>query len=163
MDADRVGHEVLAPDGPAFEEVAARWPSVLVDGAIDRRALGRIVFADPSQLAELEAITHPLIRGRLAALVAGADGPVVVEIPIPVGWLPDEWPVVVVDAPDDLRRERLAARGMDPDEIVARMAAQPSREAWLAMADHVVDNRGDRSALTREVARLVEVLGDVPA
>ena len=57
IDADEVGHRVLEPGGRAFDPVAGRWPSVVVDNAIDRGALGRIVFDDAAQLAELEAIT----------------------------------------------------------------------------------------------------------
>ncbi len=159
VDADRIGHEVLEPGGAAFERVTARWPDVVVGGRIDRRALGRIVFGDPDELAELEALTHPAIRAAALERLADVDGLAVLEVPIPVRWAPEEWPVVVVDAPDEVRVARLADRGMDADEITQRMAAQPSRDEWLAMADHVVDNSGDRAQLQREVDELLSVLG----
>jgi dephospho-CoA kinase len=135
---------------------------VVVDGLIDRRALGRIVFADPEQLAALEAMTHPEIRRELATRIEEASGPVVVEIPIPVAWVPDDWPVVVVDAPDPVRVERLIGRGMDRDEVEARMAAQPSRDEWLALADRVIDNGGERSRLPDEVDGLIATLTGDP-
>ncbi|UCG41653.1 MAG: dephospho-CoA kinase, partial [Acidimicrobiia bacterium] len=47
IEADRLGHAVLAPDGAAHAAVVERWPEVATGGAIDRRALGRIVFGDP--------------------------------------------------------------------------------------------------------------------
>ena len=55
IDADSIGHEVLETGGPAFTEVVERWPEVVVEGRIDRAALGRAVFASPDALAELEA------------------------------------------------------------------------------------------------------------
>ncbi|MEX1280642.1 MAG: dephospho-CoA kinase [Acidimicrobiia bacterium] len=155
VDADRIGHEVLEPGGTAFEPVTERWPHVVVDGRIDRRALGRIVFGDPDQLAELEALTHPAIRAAALERLADIDGLAVLEVPIPVRWAPEEWPVVVVDAPDEVRFARLSDRGLDDDEITQRMAAQPARDEWLAMADHVVDNSGGRDVLQREVDRLL--------
>ncbi|MEX1288633.1 MAG: dephospho-CoA kinase [Acidimicrobiia bacterium] len=155
VDADRIGHEVLEPGGTAFEPVTERWPHVVVDGRIDRRALGRIVFGDPDQLAELEALTHPAIRAAALERLADIDGLAVLEVPIPVRWAPEEWPVVVVDAPDEVRVARLSDRGLDDDEITQRMAAQPARDEWLAMADHVVDNSGGRDVLQREVDRLL--------
>lgn len=158
VEADRIGHEVLEPEGAAHAAVVARWPAVVVDGSIDRRALGRIVFADRAQLAELEAITHPAIHRELVARVEAAEGPVVVEVPIPVPWVPDQWPKIVVDAPDEVRVARLVDRGMDLDEVTQRMAAQPSREEWLALADHVVDNGGTPEDLVAAVDRLVEAL-----
>ena len=153
-----MGHEILERDGAAHAEVVARWPSVVDDGVIDRRALGRIVFSDQALLTELEAITHPHIRRIVHERVEAAGGLVFVEVPVPVRWLPEDWPRVVVDVPDDLRVARLLGRGMDRAEIEQRMAAQPSREAWLEMADHVVDNSRSQTELEAEVEALVAAL-----
>lgn len=149
IDADRVGHDVLA--GPARHTVGSRWPSTVVDGGIDRAALGAIVFADRAQLRELEAILHPLIseeiRHRMAASNRG-----VVELSVPLEIL-DELPTVVVDAPEDVRRARLVERGLTPDQIDARIANQPTRDEWLSLATVVIDNSGPPEALHRAVAR----------
>ncbi len=155
IDADAAGHEVLEPGGEAFARVAARWPEVVRDGRIDRAALGGVVFADPTQLAALEAITHPAIAARIAAAVAAAGTDVVVvEMPVLARLVGQGWPRVVVDAPDEARVARAVARGMDEDDVQRRMAAQPSREDWLAAADYVVDNSGMREDLRGEVERL---------
>lgn len=81
IDADLVGHDVLA--GPARAAVAARWPEVMENGQVNRKALGAIVFNDRAQLKELEAITHPLIseelRYRMAATTRG-----VLELSVPI-------------------------------------------------------------------------------
>lgn len=158
IEADRVGHEVLEPHGPAFDEVAARWPSAVVDGRIDRRTLGRIVFADPTELSALEAITHPHIRRRVAEGIDGAPDTVAVEVPIPVAWLDPTWPRVVVDVPDPIRIERLLERGMTRGEIHQRMAAQPTRHEWLELADHVIDNSGGADDLEPQVEALLSTL-----
>lgn len=143
VDADRVAHETYEPGGWAFPEVAREWPGVIVEGSVDRAALGRIVFADHRELRKLEAIVHPAVRARLAELVAASgEADVVVELSVALDLLGPGFTVVVVDAPDELRIRRLEARGLLREEISRRMLLQPSREEWLALADVVVDNSG---------------------
>lgn len=159
IDADELGHQVLAPDGEAFAAVAARWPEVVEDGAVDRAALGAVVFADPDQLRELEALTHPAIAARIAAAVAGTTADVVVvELPVLRDLTGGGWPRVVVDAPDEVRVARAVRRGLDEASVRRRMAVQPSRAEWLAVADHVVDNSGDLDHLAEQVVLLWEWL-----
>ena len=156
VSADDAGHRVLAPGGEAEAAVATRWPDAVVDGIIDRRSLGRLVFAEPSGLSELEAITHPAI-GRLVrdGVDAGNDAPLVmVEVPLPIDLFGPGWPRVVVDAPEDIRIFRMRLRGMEPDEIAGRMAAQPLRDEWLALADHVIDNSEGPDELASECRRV---------
>lgn len=158
IDADAIGHRVLEPSHPCHAEVAARWPEVVTDGRVDRRALGRIVFADPAALTELESITHPAIRDELRREIDSVDLPMVaVELPFLRPFLESVDLRLVVDAPDDVRRRRLRARGMDDDEIDARMAAQPSRSEWHESADVVVDNSGDLEALEQEIDRILRL------
>lgn len=154
IDADRIGHEVIAADGQAFAAVAERWPEAVVDGQIDRRTLGRIVFSDLVQLRELEALTHPVIARRIDEVIAEHDGVVVVEMPILKPILGDGWFRVVIDVSDDARWDRLRGRGLDDESIASRIAAQPSREEWLAAADYVLDNSGTVEQLKTEVDRL---------
>ncbi|MBA2337236.1 MAG: dephospho-CoA kinase, partial [Acidimicrobiia bacterium] len=82
IDADTLGHAVLGPGGEAFGAVAARWPSVVVDGGIDRSRLAALVFADRTQLEVLQALTHPAIVARIEAAVGDADEVVAVEMPL---------------------------------------------------------------------------------
>lgn len=164
VSADHAGHRILAPGGEAEAAVSARWPEVVIDGAIDRRALGRLVFDSPAALFELESITHPAIGKMVASEVAAAgEVPLVlVEIPLPVDILGAGWPRVVVDAPEDLRIFRLRIRGMEPEEIAGRMAAQPLRDEWLALADHVIDNSGGPEELVLECLRVWHALVEPP-
>jgi dephospho-CoA kinase len=81
------------------------------------------------------------------------DGTAVVEVPIlETGLL---WPRMVVDAPDGLRFERALERGMDTEDLRARMASQPSRAQWLASADLVIPNHGSFEELEETVAGVV--------
>ncbi len=152
IEADRIGHAVLEPDGEAFEAVAARWPTVVRFGRIDRAALGAIVFRDETELAALEALTHPSIAVRIDELAAEAGGRVVVvELPLTKDLMGPGWHRVVVIADADLRLDRAVRRGMDEAEVRARMAAQAPPEAWLAIADSVIVNDGDLARLERRV------------
>lgn len=155
IDADSVGHEVLAEGGPAAREVARRWPQVVGPGGIDRAELAAIVFADSAALEDLEGITHPHIFGRIQARVQGIPDRVAIEIPLLDHELEGEWARVIVDCDDDVRLSRLTERGMEEDDAMRRMAAQPNRSAWLSRADVVIPNHGDIDELRSTVGRLL--------
>jgi dephospho-CoA kinase len=163
LDADVAAREVVEPGTDGFDAVLAEFgPDVLgPDGTLDRAALGAVVFASPDRRAALNAIVHPRVRAWMAGRAAGAPpGSVVVQdIPLLVesGLAPAFDLVVVVDAPDEVRIERLGAdRGMTRQEAAARIAAQASRAQRLAAADEVLDNAGAPEELTRQVAALWE-------
>jgi dephospho-CoA kinase len=161
IDADAVARDVVAPGSAGLAAVLERFgPSVRRDdGSLDRAALGRRVFADPGELAALEAITHPLIRAetaRRAALVP--DGAVLVhEIPLLAeGGGADAFDaVVVVEAGLATRLERLARdRGLSREEALARVAAQADDAERRRIATHVVVNDADLATLATRVDRL---------
>jgi dephospho-CoA kinase len=156
VDADRMGHRVLEPAGNAFAAVVGRWPEVLRDGVIDRGRLAGIVFADPGQLRELETLTHPHIFGTIQGELEGFEGVAVVEVPILDTGL--DWPRMVVDAPDEVRLERVLGRGMSSEDARARIASQPSRAQWLASADLVIPNHGTLEELAVTVAEVARSL-----
>lgn len=156
IDADRIGHGVLEPDGATHDAVAERWPAAVRHGRVDRAKLGTIVFTDPSELRDLEAITHPVIGAEIARSIAHAgDSVVVVEVSVPkdlvgVGWLH----TIVADLPVEQRRERLIERGMEPEEVDHRIAAQPSRDAWRARGRWIISTAGTRQEVVERVRRL---------
>lgn len=161
IDADVLAREAVAPGTPGLARVVAEFgPAVLgPDGALDRGALGRLVFDDPERRRVLEGIVHPLVRARAAELAAAAPpGTVVVEdVPLLVetGAAGRYDLVVVVDLPEDLQVARLAAeRGMAEADARARIAAQASREQRRAVADVVLDNSGTPEELVAHVDRL---------
>lgn len=155
IDADRIGHMILEPGGPAFAEVAARWPLAVSDGEIDRPTLASAVFTDRKELAALESITHPYIFDMIMAQVEELDGPVVVEIPLLNSGLGGGWRRIVVDCTDEIRLHRATDRGMTEDDARSRMSNQPSRRAWLAAADLVVPNHGSVEELRSAVLAIL--------
>jgi dephospho-CoA kinase len=160
VDADALARDVVEPGTPGLAAVVARFGDGVMapEGSLDRAALAAIVFADPAALADLEAITHPLVAERAAALLAAAPTGSVVVYDVPLLVEKDLARaydrVVIVDAPDDVRVERLVVRGMSRPDALARMAAQAPRAERLAVADDVLDNTGDESALQAQVDRL---------
>ncbi|MFC8450971.1 dephospho-CoA kinase [Kitasatospora sp. NPDC057223] len=165
VDSDLIAREVVAPGTEGLRAVAAEFgPQVLrADGSLDRPALGALVFADPERLRALNAIVHPLVRARSAELEAAAapDAVVVHDVPLLAenGLGPLFDLVVVVDAADEVRLDRLVRlRGMAEAEAKARMAAQATREARLAVADLVIDNGGPLDALAPRVRQVWDEL-----
>jgi dephospho-CoA kinase len=167
IDSDRLAREVVAVGSPGLAGVVERFGSsvLLPDGSLNRPRLGGLVFSDPAALADLNAIVHPLVRGRSDALSvqAAADGvaavvhdiPLLVDNKMAAGF--DK--VIVVEAPLELRLQRLAGRGLDEATARARIAAQASDEQRRAVADIVLDNSGSMGELSAQVdaawARLI--------
>ncbi len=161
IDSDVVAREVLAPGTEGLAQVAQRFGGEVIDadGALNRPALGRIVFAEASARAELEAITHPLIAERTAALVAeaGARDIVVHDVPLLVenGMGPAFHLVVMVHAPEEQRLRRLVDdRGMTHSDATARIRSQADEAARRAAADVWLENTGSATALRRRVEEL---------
>ena len=161
IDADAIAREVVEPGTEGLAEVVEEFgPEVLrPDGALDRPRLGDIVFADPAQRERLNAIIHPKVAERMAALeqAAGPGAIVVHDVPLIAenGHAGVYDLVVVVDAPPRSQIERLQRnRDMTREQAEARMAAQASREQRLAIADIVLDNSGSLSELDRQVGDL---------
>jgi len=152
VDADAIVRDVQAPASPVLERIAAAFGGEMLtaDGALDRAALGGVVFGDPDALARLNGIVHPAVREesarRFAAAFAADPGAVVVyDVPLLVeARVDDPWELIVVaHAPASVRIERLVAlRGLTEDAARARIAAQVDDAARLAVADVVIDTAG---------------------
>ncbi|MEO3823706.1 dephospho-CoA kinase [Actinomadura sp. B10D3] len=165
IDADKLAREVVEPGTPGLAAVVAEFGEdvLLPSGALDREKVGKIVFNDPERLAALNAIVHPLVGERMQELMDAApdDAVVVYDVPLlaenGLAGMYDE--VVVVDAPEEARLDRLVSRrGMTEEDARARMANQASREARRAVATHIVDNTGTLDDLKNQVDALWETL-----
>jgi dephospho-CoA kinase len=174
IDADRLAREVVEPGQPAHGAIVEAFgPGVLQpDGRLDRKALGAVVFADPVRRKRLEAITHPPIRerlaGRLAALAAEGfaglvffDAPVVVESGNHRSM--DRLVVVVTDAATQAAR-LMARDGLDGAEAETKIRSQMPLAEKAKLADHVIDNSGERGATEIQVAGVhAALLADLEA
>lgn len=160
VDADQLARDVVEPGTPGLAAVVEAFgPGVLrPDGSLDRAALGKIVFADAAQRRRLEGITHPLIGAETARRFAAPppDAIIVHDIPLLVeaGMGRGYDVVVVVEAPRELRLERLAHRGLPRDQAEARMANQADDAARRAVADVLLDNGGSLAELHAQIDAL---------
>ena len=165
INADQVGHQAYIPHTEAWEAVVKAFGQEILDssGEIDRKRLGAIVFSDPSHLARLNQIMHPLMARIVSEQIEGlkADGVAVVVVEaavlIEAGWdsLVDE--VWTTESPLDSVAERLMARnGFSREEVVKRMGSQMSAEERSGRAQVVVDNSGDVASLENTIRDLWE-------
>jgi dephospho-CoA kinase len=157
IDADAIVRDLERPGSAVLAQIAARFgPGVLLpDGGLDRAALRRRMLDDAAQRAALNAIVHPAVRAerdaRLRAAAARGDRVVVNDIPLLFEVMdPAAFDLVVlVDAPEAVRRARLAERGLAADEIDRLLAAQLPTEGKRARSDIVLDNGGSLAELER--------------
>lgn len=160
IDSDVLAREVVAPGTPGLAAIAERFGTGVLraDGALDRAALGAVVFADRTARRDLEEIIHPEVRARAAGLAAGAAGDAVVVQIIPLlvetGQQDAFDLVVVVDVDPDVQLARIRKRdGLSEQEALARVEAQANRSARLAVADFVIPNNGTPDELAAAVDR----------
>ena len=161
IDADAIAREVVEPGTDGLQAVVDEFGDEVLapDGSLDRAALAALVFSNTVLLSRLEAIIHPRVkRRRLAMLEQAAEDDVVVEdIPLLVekGMAPEFDVVVVVEAPIDVRVDRLVRlRGLDEDDVRNRIAHQATDEQRRRVADVVIDNSGDPETLEEQVRAL---------
>lgn len=163
VDTDALAREVVAPNSDGFMEIARVWPQVVRTGALDRAALGEIVFNDPSARERLNAIVHPHIR-RLAMEREGRakhDQLIVHVVPLlfETGYdrLVDK--TIAVVAPEDSRIARIVARdGIDEARVRARMAAQIDPEDARKRADYVIENDGSFERMRERTSEVYRTL-----
>jgi dephospho-CoA kinase len=169
IDADQLVREIQSPGQPALVQVAQRFGAGVIrtDGTLDRAALRARVLADPTALADLNRIVHPEVRRRRLTLLeeARARGDRIVVSDIPLLFEADDPAsfdaVVLVDAPEMVRRDRLVnLRGLSTVEAERMMQAQQPSAAKRARSDYVIQNDGDVPALERAAAVVWQSLLD---
>ena len=159
IDADAIAREVVEPGEPGLAAVVERFgPGVLdAEGRLDRPKLAALVFGDAAARADLNAIVHPRVALETARQAAAAppDAVVVIDVPLLVEAARSGYDVVViVEAPEPVRLERLTARGMTPDDGRRRMAAQASDADRRKVADVILDNGGSEENLEHQIDAL---------
>ncbi len=164
-DSDALVHRLLAKGGRAVPAIDAAFPGVVVDGAVDRRALGAAVFGDPAALARLEAILHPMLHGTQRDFLAGAArrGVKVAVLDIPLlfetGGERKVDVTVVVSAPPAVQKARVLARpGMTVEKFAGILARQTPDVEKRRRADHVVPTGAGRLVTRRALRCIVRKL-----
>jgi dephospho-CoA kinase len=167
LDADVLAHGVTTAGTEATHEIAARFGAGILaeDGAVDRKRLGAIVFADPVARRDLEAIVHPAVYRAVAAGLRAFERLessrfAVVDIPLlfETGHATDFDRVVVTVCPPEMQIARLMARGMTEEEGRQRLAAQWPAEEKAAKADYVIRTDKTFAETDAQVARIYQAL-----
>jgi len=158
LSTDLVSHDLL-DDRAVRNALAERWGAeVAPDGAIDRALVAERVFDDPTELAFLEGILHPLVGEAVLAWRNGVSPEVevgVVEVPLlfEAGLEKAFDATVAVVADDRIRNERLAERGQPGLE--GREDRQLGQEEKARRAEYVIRNEGSLEELDAQVAELI--------
>ena len=163
IDADQLARAVIERGTTGFDEVVAVFgDSILVNGELDRRRLGELIFSDPELKSKLEAIIHPRVRSEFEAAVASLEGDQILVYEIPLlfesGGADRFDTVITVEAKMDERIARLRKKGLHISEIEVRIAAQATREHRTSIADFVIENSGTEDELLRQVENIWDSL-----
>jgi len=159
VDADQLARAAIERGSAGFDDVIATFgDSILLNGEIDRKVLGELVFKDEAARRKLEAIIHPFVRKKFEAAVASLkdNETLVYEIPLIVETnAQNQFDIIItVEADYDKRVERLRARGLHLSEIDLRIAAQATRAQREAVADFLIENNGTQDELLRQVENI---------
>jgi dephospho-CoA kinase len=167
IDSDQLVREAQKPGHPALREIASRFGAELIrpDGTLDRAGLRAKVLADSRELSALNRIMHPAVHQRRHELLTEArvrgDRIVISDIPLLFEAAdPSEFDaVVLVDAPEPVRRARLlASRSLQHAEIDRLMASQLPSRSKRRRSDYIIDNDGDLQSLERAVESVWQAL-----
>ncbi len=156
IDADVLAREVVAKETPGAKQVEEAFGSdFFVNGELDRKKLGQLVFANPEKLNQLEAIVHPLVKQRARELIAAVQDTAIVIYTVPLlveaqVELPFDA-VVTIEAPEDERVKRLVKnRGMTEAEAVSRIRAQATPLERATRADHILSSNQSLALLLHD-------------
>ena len=163
IDSDQLARDVIERGSIGFNEVVTKFgDEILKNGEIDRQILASLVFKDPTKRAELEQITHPLIRKAFAKVVSTAspDSIVINQIPLLVESNHDYKfdHIITVSASESIRTERLIKRGLTNEQIKQRMQAQATDQMREDIADSVIVNEKSEQEITDQVEKIWEQL-----
>ncbi len=163
--ADDAVHRLYQRGAAGAKAVGERFPDAIIDGAVDRAVLSRLVLEDACALAELEAIVHPLVSADRAAFLDGAarDGAdmAVLDIPLLFEKGSEKFfdAVVVVSAPADVQKARVMARpGMTEKKFRSILMKQTPDAEKRRRADYVIDTGASLDETRRAVRAVVRAL-----
>ena len=149
LDCDAVYHELLKTDKELLNAIEARFPGVVKDGILDRKALGNLVFSDEEALKDLNRITHGAVKKEVLSRLVNAPALVAIDaIGLFEGGLAELCDATVaVTAPVEARIARLVARdGITPGYAEKRIRAQKEQDYFISKCDYHLENDADEAA-----------------
>lgn len=168
IDADVISRDIVMPGQEGHRKVVEEFGVAILaeDGAIDRKKLGDVVFADAAKRGMLNSILHPLIIGRIQKEIEQRaavcpESITIVDVPLLIecGMYHDFDRIVVVVADRNIQKARLMERNcLKNGEAEDRLRAQMAIMEKTKYADYIIDNNGSREELERQVARTYALL-----
>jgi dephospho-CoA kinase len=168
IDADKIAHELLTRKTIKEQIVAAFGRTVLDSkGGIDRKKLGRIVFADADKLSIINGIVHPLVMQRTEELIEKYNRQnqvkaIVLDMPllVEVGWAKRCDRLIFVDCERKIREKRAKKLGFEKNQLKIRENFQISLDNKMNLVDNTIENNSDFSAMVRQVADIFSDIMD---
>ena len=168
IDADRIAHELLQEPAVREKVVGLLGQAVLdSSGKIDRRKVAEVVFADENMLASLNRIIHPRVLQRTQELIEQSMSQnqvkaIVLDMPllVEVGWHKKCDKIIFVDCEQKLRQERAEKMGFDKKQIKIRENFQISLDNKANLADNIIENNSDFSAIAKQVTGIFSYIVD---
>ena len=161
IDTDQIARQLTALGQPALAAIREQFGGeyFLPDGNLDRARLRHLVFSDAAAKKQLEALLHPLIRDEVRRSLVTVQTPyAIVAVPLLLetgAYREMVQRILLVDCDEEQQVERVMARSrLSEQEVRAIMASQISRSERLLLADDIIDNHGDRTALQQQVEQL---------
>ena len=148
IDCDAVYHVLLQTDKKMLAAIEARFPGTVIDGQLDRKKLGPIVFSDDQALLDLNAITHKAVKEKVVHIIGITRELAPIDaIELFDGGLAELCDVTVaITAPEEDRIERLLARdGISYEHAALRIRAQKPESYFREKCDHVLENNGTQA------------------
>ena len=145
IDCDAVYHILLQTDKKMLSAIEARFPGTVIDGKLDRKKLGPIVFSDEQALLDLNAITHKAVKEKVIHILGTNKELAAIDaIELFDGGLSELCDVTVaITAPEADRIERLLSRdGISYEHAALRIRAQKPESYFRENCDYVLENNG---------------------
>jgi len=160
IDTDLIARDIVKPGTKALKEITKHFKDTIIsnNGTIDRTALRKEIFDDPTEKEWLENLLHPLIREEAKKQISQAKSPycmVIIPLLLETKKIDEVNRVLVIDTTEKLQIERTVARDHCSRDMVLKMiATQVPRQKRLAGADNIILNNGNLAYLKLQVLRL---------
>ena len=162
LDCDAIYHELLISDKAMLEAIENRFPGVVENGALNRKKLGAIVFADENALLDLNRITHAAVKTEVLRRLEAAPVLAAIDaIGLFEGNLAPLCDVTVaVTAPEEARVKRLMLRDDISEDYARRRIRAQHREDWFReRCDYVLSNNGTLDAFATNCLAFLDTIG----
>ncbi len=160
IDADAIARDVVKQGRPILMKIAEHFGTDVLDaeGKLNRARLRELIFANPKERLWLEHLMHPVIRQKIDAAIDSAQGPYCI-VAIPLLKRREDYPkltyILMLDLPQEEQIKRLMVRDQISQTMAEKiLAAQPTRETRLTLADEIIENKGTPEILQQKIIAL---------